>query len=214
MTIDNLKNAFDDVADDHEAYTRHHPLKRRFYVELVEQFLAAVDKIIELACGNGFYGSLCLRCGADVSFLDVNQRMLQAVRHRNGPSISLIQGDIRRLPIADATFDKTLCFGAMPPLPTEADMEAAIHEFVRITKPGGLVFFTYNPPNLLRHISVRYARLLAMFKPSLRTLPFVDGRTNGCQPHVMMKAIVARTGKTALFSTAGLGVFGLVCIKV
>jgi ubiquinone/menaquinone biosynthesis C-methylase UbiE len=214
-----LSRAFDDVAVAHESYTRQHPLKRLYYRDLIEQFLRHVapspgDAIVELACGNGYYGGLCRQRGADVTFLDINATMLDMVRRAHGANTPVVQGDIRRLPFADASFDKTLCFGAMPPLPTLDDMAQAVAEFVRITRPGGLVFFTYNPPHLLRRLSVAHARFIArFFLPSLRTLPFIDGRTDGCQRHQDMRAIVARTGREAHFGTAGTGVFGFACIR-
>ncbi len=218
-----LQHAFDDVSSAHEQYTRRHPLKSIFYAKLVRRFLRLVepgrgDNIVELACGNGYYGGLCMSKGARLTFFDINASMLHATGQRLGgdTSVKWVQGDIRRLPFADASFDKTLCFGALPPLPTLDDMRLAIQEFVRITRPGGRVFFTYNPPCIMRYISVRYARFLAhFFKPSLRVLPFIDGRTSGMQRHEDIRDIVMNVeARKIVFETSGAGVFGLVCIYI
>lgn len=222
MTLPNLSHSFDDVASNHEKHTRKHWLKRYFYKSLVEKFLLDVDpkpneKIIELACGNGYYGGLCLEKGADVHFMDINESMLSAVQRLYGAKVKdkTHQGDIRKLSFADQTFDKTLCFGAFPPLPTLEDVEMAIREFVRITKPGGKVYFTYNPPHPLRYISVRYWRIHSkLFNSSLKNLPFIDGRTSGTHTDEQIEAILKKINKPYIKRKAGTGVFGTICISV
>ena len=220
--MSNLSHSFDDIANKHEHITRKHWLKRFFYKSLIQHFLTEIqpkkgDMIVELACGNGYYGQLCLNQGAKVYFLDINAQMLGMIKNRLKQSANnfLIQGDIRYLPIASDKFQKTVCFGAFPPLPTLEDVEKAIQEFVRITKPGGKVYFTYNPPHPLRYLSVKYWRLHArIFSSSMRDLPFIDGRTSGTHTHEEIRKIVTKFGKNYRMDSKGLGIFGAVTIDV
>ena len=143
--------------------------------------------------------------------------MLRMAQTRLGESVqeTATQGDIRILPFQDNVFDKTLCFGAFPPLPVLKDVENAIYEFVRITKPNGKVFFTYNPPHVLRYISVRYWRIKAkLFTPSLRNLPFIDGRTDGTNSHNDILTFTKSLNMPFIHSRAGTGIFGTICINV
>lgn len=220
----NLKYAFNDISSFHEKITRKHLLKYFLYRDLIKKFLILFnpepnDKIIDLACGNGYYGKLCSERGGKVLFLDINFLMLKNIFKHNEVSCSLqnclIEGDIRRLPFKNCSFDKTLCFGAFPPLPTNKDIEKAIIEFIRITKPGGVVFFTYNPPHFMRFLSIFYLRFISkFFLKSLRVLPFIDGSTSGVHSHELVNSILKKINKPYIRESAGMGVFGIIKIKV
>ncbi len=53
-----------------------------------------------------------------------------------GLSFDTVQGDMRRLPFADNSFDKTVSVTAIEFL---GDARPALDEFFRVTRPGGLV---------------------------------------------------------------------------
>jgi demethylmenaquinone methyltransferase/2-methoxy-6-polyprenyl-1,4-benzoquinol methylase len=94
------------------------------------------DTALDLATGTGDIARLLAAevgpTGA-VTGLDFSAGMLNLAR-REGDAITWVQGDMTKLPFADASQDVvTVGFG----LRNVADLDAAISEIVRVLKPGG-----------------------------------------------------------------------------
>lgn len=92
-------------------------------------------RVLDVACGTGILArSLAERLGAgSVVGLDINPGML-AVAQRTAPLIEWREGAAESLPFEDASFDAVVSqFGLM----FFEDRHAAIHEMVRVLKPGG-----------------------------------------------------------------------------
>lgn len=71
--------------------------------------------------------------------LDIAADQLERARTRareEGVDVELVQGDVRRLPFPDATFDVSFANAVLEHL---AEPAAAVAELVRVTRPGGVV---------------------------------------------------------------------------
>jgi demethylmenaquinone methyltransferase / 2-methoxy-6-polyprenyl-1,4-benzoquinol methylase len=95
----------------------------------------AGERVLDVAAGTGTSSRAFITAGADCVACDFSLGML-TVGHRRGviPGLRFVAGDAMRLPFADEAFDAvTISFG----LRNVADHQAALAEFLRITRPGG-----------------------------------------------------------------------------
>ena len=73
--------------------------------------------------------------------VDLSPPMLQRARTERDAAglerVVLARGDATRLPLADQSVDRILCFNGLHVLP---DKEAAMREFARVLKPNGLLW--------------------------------------------------------------------------
>jgi ubiquinone/menaquinone biosynthesis C-methylase UbiE len=97
----------------------------------------SLRRVVDVACGTGRWAARLAEWGADVIGIDFCAEMLEhasvSVRDR------LVLGDAGCLPIRPGTADLTICSFAAAYFP---DLERAISEMARITKPGGRVIVT------------------------------------------------------------------------
>ena len=91
------------------------------------------SRVLETGCGNG----KTLSAFRDVTVLGIDISP-EAVRLA-GPE-KAVCGDIRRLPFKDASFDSVFSWHVLGHLKKEGRMQAA-SELLRVTRPGGSVFF-------------------------------------------------------------------------
>jgi demethylmenaquinone methyltransferase/2-methoxy-6-polyprenyl-1,4-benzoquinol methylase len=107
------------------------------------------EAVLDLAAGTGTSSTVFTRNGARCVACDFSLGMLRVGVSRRGQSaggLTFVAGDALRLPFADATFDAvTISFG----LRNVADVDHALAELRRVTKPGGrvLVCEFSRPPN-------------------------------------------------------------------
>ncbi|WP_278314272.1 demethylmenaquinone methyltransferase [Lolliginicoccus levis] len=93
--------------------------------------LAPGESVLDLAAGTGVSTVELSRSGAWVVATDFSKGMLQAGAGRRVP---MVAGDALRLPFRDESFDAvTISFG----LRNVADVDQALAELRRVTKPGG-----------------------------------------------------------------------------
>jgi demethylmenaquinone methyltransferase/2-methoxy-6-polyprenyl-1,4-benzoquinol methylase len=91
------------------------------------------DRVLDLAAGTGASSVPIEALGALTVACDFSQGMLE-VGHRRHPQLEFVAGDALRLPFRDAVFDAvTISFG----LRNVANVDAALHELARVTRPGG-----------------------------------------------------------------------------
>ncbi|HLP22742.1 MAG TPA: class I SAM-dependent methyltransferase [Microbacteriaceae bacterium] len=113
--------------------------------------------ILDMAAGTGTSSVAIARSGADVIAADFSPGMIAegARRHPHARGVTFQLADATQLPFADAHFDAvTISFG----LRNVVDVERALAEFYRVTKPGGrLVVCEFStPPNRLFNALYRW----------------------------------------------------------
>ena len=105
--------------------------------------LRAGQTVLDLAAGTGTSSEPFADAGVHTVPCDFSLGMLK-VGNRRRPDLPFVAGDATRLPFADASFDAvTISFG----LRNVVDVEAALAEMRRVTKPGGkLVVCEFSHP--------------------------------------------------------------------
>ncbi len=133
------------------------------WYRLVYEYIGAVAglRVLEVACGRGGFVRLLANAGAVVTGCDFSGAALHATRLKlctNGqpPPVTLVQGDAQHLPFADGSFDVLVSCETIEHLP---DVQAALREMHRVTRPGGKLFLT--TPNYFNFMGLYeiYARL-------------------------------------------------------
>ena len=93
------------------------------------------DRVLDLAAGTGTSSEPLADDGVEVVPCDFSVGMLEVGKRRR-PDLSFVAGDATRLPFADEAFDAvTISFG----LRNVVDVDAALREMFRVTRPGGRV---------------------------------------------------------------------------
>jgi ubiquinone/menaquinone biosynthesis C-methylase UbiE len=102
--------------------------------------LPAGARVVDLGCGSGIFTNLLQRRGYRCSGVDLSPKMIALARAKFS-DIEFIEGDIERLPLADASFDGVLLSGVLHHFP---DRSRCAAEVFRILRPGGK-FVAFDP---------------------------------------------------------------------
>lgn len=95
--------------------------------------VAPGDHVLDLAAGTGASSVPIEALGAHTVACDFSQGMLEVGRSRH-PQLEFVAGDALHLPFRDEAFDAvTISFG----LRNVADVDGALQEMARVTRPGG-----------------------------------------------------------------------------
>lgn len=135
---------FADLTDYAEEEFHHRPgplrppfLSARIKIDQMRSMLelSPEDRVLDIGCGNGRAGfTLRPRCGRVVAIDAGDHFAAEALG-----TVDLARGDIRRLPFAEASFDKAYSLDVLEHL-TEEGVRAVLGEARRVLRPGGLLF--------------------------------------------------------------------------
>ncbi|PRY59368.1 demethylmenaquinone methyltransferase/2-methoxy-6-polyprenyl-1,4-benzoquinol methylase [Knoellia remsis] len=137
---------FDDVAERYDVTNDvlslgQDRLWRRAVVRAVDA--KPGERVLDIAAGTGTSSEPFADAGVDVVPADFSLGMLRVGKKRRD-DLGFTAADAMNLPFADDSFDAvTMSFG----LRNVADVDAALREFARVTKPGGrLVVCEFSQP--------------------------------------------------------------------
>jgi SAM-dependent methyltransferase len=126
------------------------------WYELVREYLNSVEglQVLEVACGRGGFVRQLQHARACVTGCDFSLKALQLAQARlsgvSGSSrTALVQGDAANLPFTDNAFDLVVSCETIEHVP---DVNAAVREMFRVTKPGGQLILT--TPNYLNFMGL------------------------------------------------------------
>ena len=126
--------------------SRHGQMEFFTTMHCIHRFAGPGAKVLEIGAGTGRYSIALAKEGMDVTAVELVESNL-AVLKANGGGIANLhaqQGDATDLgAFPDGAFDLTLVLGPMYHLYEPEDVRRAIDEAIRVTKPGGVLFFAF-----------------------------------------------------------------------
>ncbi|MGR5326420.1 malonyl-ACP O-methyltransferase BioC [Photobacterium damselae] len=99
----------------------------------------ATKKILDVGCGTGYFSQQLQGLGAQVTALDLSNKMLEQTKHRCAESVVCVQGDAENLPFTANQFD--IGFSNLA-LQWCDDLSQPLRQLQRVVKPGGKIYFT------------------------------------------------------------------------
>ena len=126
--------------------SRHGQLEYCTTMTYIHRYAVRQSKVLEVGAGTGRYSIALAREGMDVTAVELVENNL-AVLRENSKGLENIQSyqgdatDLSRFP--DNSFDVTLFFGPMYHLYEEDEVNRAIDEAIRVTKPDGVMMFAF-----------------------------------------------------------------------
>lgn len=124
----------------------------RWFVEMVERELPKGSKLIEGGCGVGDKVYSLGKAGFDVLGVDFAQQTLARSKGRH-PELKLELGDVRQLPVDDASIDGFLSLGVIEHYDDGYDDQIA--EMRRVLRKDGVLFLTFPFMSPLKKLKAR-----------------------------------------------------------
>ena len=115
-------------------------------MEYIHRYADKGSKVLEVGAGTGRYSIALAKEGMDVTAVELVEANLAVLRENsNGlENIRSYQGDAVDLSrFSDGEFDVTLFFGPMYHLYEADEVDRAIDEAIRVTRPGGVMLFAF-----------------------------------------------------------------------
>jgi ubiquinone/menaquinone biosynthesis C-methylase UbiE len=138
----------------------YHDLIDELEASFVERFGAGRD-VLEVGCGTGLVLERIQRFARNAQGVDLSPGMLEKARARGLP---VTLGSATELPFADRSFDVTCSFKVLAHV---REIETALREMARVTRPDGVVLAEFYNPLSLRGLVKR-------FGPAGRIAPGTD----------------------------------------
>jgi tRNA (cmo5U34)-methyltransferase len=149
-------------------------------LELISEAAAATTPgaraVLDVGCGAGNYTLKLLQRlpGLDATLVDLSRPMLDRAAQRVGAAgagagkVTLLQGDVRELPLPDGAFDVILAAAVLHHLREDAEWDAVFAKFHRCLRPGGSVWISdlvqHTNPGVQRMMWRRYGEYLSALK--------------------------------------------------
>ncbi len=101
-------------------------------------------RVLEVGCGTGLVLERIQQFASLAQGIDLSPQMLKKARERG---LDVREGSATELPFDDATFDVTCSFKVLAHVP---EIERALAEMARVTKPGGAILAEFYNPQSFR----------------------------------------------------------------
>lgn len=138
---------YDQVDEDRRLNkTRHGQLEYYITMNYIDRYAAKGSKVLEVGAGTGRYSIALAKKGMDVTSVELVESNLSVLRENSKEieNITSYQGDATNLSrFADNSYDVTLVLGPMYHLYEPDEVNSAIDEAIRVTKPGGVILFAF-----------------------------------------------------------------------
>ncbi len=103
--------------------------------------MQSAKSILEVGCGCGFVCHSLLSEGQKAMGLDLSEPLLRRAIDFgvNRRKVILAVAEASRLPIADESFDRILCYSVFQCFPNNQYAKLVLHELIRVCRPGGII---------------------------------------------------------------------------
>lgn len=138
-----VRNSFEYVAGEWRNYRPGTSSELPFFLERTPDGAVVLDA----GCAHGRNHAKILEKASFVYAFDVSPRLVEfarqnAVEKSFEEKTSFFVGNIKRIPLPDASFDCVFCMAVFHLLKTRKEREKALHEFARVLKKKGLLFLS------------------------------------------------------------------------
>jgi SAM-dependent methyltransferase len=106
------------------------------------------QRVLEVGCGPGEAAAQIQQSGAEVTALDVSERMVELTRVRG---VDARVGDVQHLPFEDGSFDCALAAWMLYHVP---EVDRAVSELARVLRPGGRLVAVTNRREHLHELAL------------------------------------------------------------
>ncbi len=143
---------YDDFSDSYERGRGYgyHQMIDDLEVEVTAPYARGV-RVLELGCGTGLILARIAEIAEEAVGIDLSEGMAQRARDRG---LDVRIGSVCDLPFEDDQFDLTYSFKVLAHIP---DIEGAVREAARVTRPGGHLLLEFYNPWSLRYLAKRVA---------------------------------------------------------
>ena len=126
--------------------TIHGKLEYATTMNYIHKYADKCSKVLEVGAGTGRYSIALAKEGMDVTSVELVEKNLNILQEHSKDieNIQSFQGDATDLSrFDDDTFDVTLVFGPLYHLYEAEEINKAIDEAIRVTKPDGVLLFAF-----------------------------------------------------------------------
>lgn len=126
--------------------SRHGQMEYITTMHYINKYAKKGAKVLEIGAGTGRYSIALAKAGYEVTSVELVEHNLEVLKKNSEdiPNIQSFQGDALDLSrFADNSFDITLLFGPLYHLYEPKDVQKAISEAIRVTKPGGVILSAF-----------------------------------------------------------------------
>ncbi len=124
----------------------YHDLVDAMEIDLCRRYAEGRD-VLEVGCGTGLLLARIAEFSRSAKGIDLSPGMLERARERG---LDVTVGSATELPYPDASFDVTCSFKVLPHV---REIELALSEMARVTRPGGTVLAEFYNPLSLRGLA-------------------------------------------------------------
>ena len=164
----------------------HGRLEYAVTMHYIHRFAFPGAKILEIGAGTGRYSIALAKEGFDVTAVELTEKNLAVLRENSKglENIVSVNGDATDLSFLPGdSFDVTLVFGPMYHLYETAEVQKAIDEAIRVTRPGGILLFAFLSVFGIMYANYFYGRwafgLRENFSEDYRVLHFKEQMFTG-----------------------------------
>lgn len=152
--LDDTRAYYDEFSHRYEHHRRpndpygYHALVDDLEVDITRRYATGRD-LLECGCGTGLLLERFSGFARRAVGIDLSPGMLERARARG---LEVHEGSVTSLPFDDASFDVTCSFKVLAHV---RDIEVALSEMLRVTRPGGMVLAEFYNPRSLRGVAKR-----------------------------------------------------------
>lgn len=127
----------------------YHELIDDLEVDFTARFARGKD-VLEVGCGTGLILERLATFARTARGIDLSPGMLEKAKERG---LDVQEGSVLALPYADASFDVCCSFKVLAHVP---DIQGALREMLRVTRPAGVVLAEFYNPQSMRALLKRF----------------------------------------------------------
>jgi len=102
------------------------------------------ERVLDIACGQGFFSRELYKQGAEVSGVDISKKLIKIAEKNSPRQIYFHSTNVSTMPMFENNyFDKAISILALQNI---EDIDGALHEIARVLKKGGSLFIVLNHP--------------------------------------------------------------------